>query len=93
MIKKNTQNNHDRLYKNSSNAEIFYASKGEYKATLTKSEYKKVDFKYDLINKNNNRRNRQRNIRWLNPPFSQTVSTNIEKRFLDLLDKHFPANN
>ena len=26
-------------------------------------------------------------------PFSQTVSTNVAKRFLDLLDKHFPPNN
>ena len=37
--------------------------------------------------------NRQRNIAWCNPPFSQAVSKNIAKRFLDLLDKHFPQIN
>ena len=35
----------------------------------------------------------KRNIKWFNPPFSQTVSTNVGKRFLNLLDKHFPPNN
>ena len=33
------------------------------------------------------------NIIWFNPPLSQTVSTNVTKRFLDLLDKYSPSNN
>ena len=45
--------------------------------------------KYNLENKNNSRWNRQRNVIWFNPPFSQT---NAAKRVLDLLDKHFPLN-
>ena len=40
--------------------------------------------------KNNNK---QGNIIWFSTQFSQKVSTNIAKRFLDLLDKHFPKNN
>ena len=83
----------DRLCRNSSNAEIFHASKIEYERALRKSGYKNVDFKYNLVHKNNNKRSRQRNIIWFNPPFSQAASTNIAKQFLDLLDKHFPQNN
>ena len=60
---------------------------------LYSSGCKNVDFKYNLVHKNNNKRSRQRNIIPFNPPFSQAVSTNIAKRFLNLLDKHFPQNN
>ena len=60
---------------------------------LYSSGYKNVDFKYNLVHKNNNKRSRERNIIQFNPPFSQAVSTNTAKRFLNLLDKHFPQNN
>ena len=83
----------NRLCRNSSNAVIFHASKVEYETALKNSWYKNVDFKYNLENKNNNRRNRQRNIIWFNPSFSQTVSTNVAKPFPDLLDKHFAPTN
>ena len=40
------------------------------------------------------RKNRQRNnILWYNPPFSKNFSTNIEHRFLTLVDKHFPKDH
>ena len=93
IIKKLPKTINDRLCRNSSNAEIFHASKIEYERALRKSGYKNVDFKYNLVHKNNNKRSRQRNIIWFNPPFSQAVSTNIAKQFLDLSDKHFPQNN
>ena len=50
------------MCRNSSNAEIFHASKIEYDAALKNSGYKNVDFKYILVNKNDNKRTRQRNI-------------------------------
>ena len=93
IIKKLQKTINDRLCRNSSNAEIFRASKIEYEAALKNSGYKNIDFKYNLAYKNNNKRNRQRNVIWFNPPFSQVVSTNVAKRFLDLLDKYFPQNN
>ena len=34
-------------------------------------------------------RNRKRNIIWYNPPYYKSVSTNIGRVFLNLLDKHF----
>ena len=36
--------------------------------------------------------NRNRNIIWFNPPFNKDVSTNVAKKFLDLLDKLFPKS-
>ena len=40
--------------------------------------------------KKTNNRKRKRNVLWYNPPFNAAVTTNIGKRFLDLIDKHFP---
>ena len=39
------------------------------------------------------RRNRQRNIIWYNPPFSNNVQTNIGRTFLKLVSKHFPRHH
>ena len=38
---------------------------------------------------NKKKRNRSRNVIWFNPPFSQSVKTNIGSKFLNLIDKHF----
>ena len=68
------------------------ALKVEYETALKTSGYENVDFKYNLVNKNN-WWNRQRNITWFNTPFSQTVLTNVAKRFLDLLNNYFSPYN
>ena len=39
------------------------------------------------------RRNRPQNIIWYNPPYSKKVETNIGKRFLSVIDLHFPKSN
>ena len=36
---------------------------------------------------------RTRKIIWFNPPFTQTVKTNVAKLFFRLLDKHFPKSH
>ena len=36
---------------------------------------------------------RKRKVIWFNPPFDQGVYTNIAKRFLCLIDKHFPKHH
>ena len=49
-----------------------------------------------IFNKKEHRkqkRNRSRNIIWFNPPFSSNVNTNVAKRFLNLLDMHFPKSS
>lgn len=38
-------------------------------------------------------RNRQRNITCFNPSLSRNVKTNVGKRFLSLIDHHFPKTN
>ena len=52
----------DRLSRNSSNADIFSSSKEEYETALKNSRYKNIDIIYIPQNKNDNRRNRQRNV-------------------------------
>ena len=90
VIKKLSKTLSNRLCRNSSNADIFHASKVEYETALKNSGYKNVDFKYNLVYKNNNKQSKQRNIIWFNPYRS---SFNVAKRFLDILDKHFLQNN
>ena len=36
---------------------------------------------------------RKRHITWFNPPFTSNVKSNIGKRFLTLIDQHFPKNH
>ena len=74
-------------------SEIFHASKVEYETKLKNSGYKNFDFKNNLEKKNDNSRNRKRNIKWFNAPFCQTVLAIVAKQFLDLTDKYFQANN
>ena len=56
--------------------------------TLTYSEKKQVDKQKEQATKKKKRR-----IIWFNPPYNQTVHTNIGKCFLALLDKHFPPQH
>ena len=37
--------------------------------------------------------NRQRRIIWFNPPYSRSVATNIGKKFLGLISRHFPKGS
>ena len=39
------------------------------------------------------KRNRKRNIIWSNPPYSKNVKTNVVRKFLQLIDKHFPKSS
>ena len=83
----------DGLSKNSSKKEIFDKAKAEYEKSLKDSGYDSVELNYNQNKQRESRRNRNRNIIWFNPPFSRTVSTNVAKRFLNLLDHHFPKTN
>ena len=38
-------------------------------------------------------KNKKRNIIWFNPPYSSNVTTNIDNKFLQILDKHFPKSH
>ena len=81
-----------KLIENSSNKTAFDASKNEYEEALYISGYKSnLEFQKGIKSERKNRR-RRRNIIWLNPPFSQTVKTNVARLFLHLLVKHFPRS-
>ena len=67
-------------------------SEGEYEKALRESGYKNVSLIYTDKKDVKQKRNRSRNIIWFNPPFNKNVSTNVAKRFLNLLDQHFPKS-
>ena len=65
---------------------------------MKKSGYK-YKLKYNPANKAaknenaNRKRRRKRNVTWFNPPYSENVTTNIGKKFLNLVDNCFPPEN
>ena len=84
-----------RLRNISSSKEVFDESCKIYQDALEQS-----GFKYKLSYEEGTeseakpvRRNRKRNIIWFNPPYSKSVTTNVGKEFLKLLDKHFPPHH
>ena len=84
-----------RLRMISSSKEIFEESAKEYQDALKRS-----GFKHKLTYEDNTGiaharkpKNRKRKVIWFNPPYSKSVSTNVGKEFLKLLDKHFPSHN
>ena len=66
-----------------------------YEVALHKSNYNgKLEYSPDNPRSTTTqKRKRQRNIIWFNPPFSKNVRSNIARDFLRLLDKHFPKAN
>ena len=81
------------LSNNSSNKQVFDMSKGEYEKVLRKSGYRNVNLIYIDRRDIKQKRNCHRSIIWFNPPFNKSVSTNVTKRFLNLIDQHFPKSN
>ena len=76
-----------RLSSLSSDENEFQKVKEHYQNALNNSGYKH-DLKFKLPQ---NRGRRQRNIIWFNPPFSQSVKTDIGRKFLWLVKKYFPS--
>ena len=68
-------------------------SKGEYEKALRESAYKNLSLIYTDQKDIKRKRNRSHNIIWFNPPFNKNVSTSVAKRFLNLIDQHFPKSN
>ena len=60
------------------------------KKALKDSGYNNVNRKYRARKEQKKKNNRTRKVIWFNPPYSKQVSTNIGKRFLNLLDQDFP---
>ncbi len=84
-----------RLSNISSNEEVFNSAKPEYEKALREAGHK-VNLKYEPKENNTNKEKqtqRKRKITWFNPPYSRHVKTNIGKKFLTLIDQHFPKDH
>ena len=83
-----------RLSKHSSSEKVFNESKSYYKDAFNKSGYKtQLKCKISSTSINHNNKNRKIKIIWFNPPYNQSVSTNVAQTFLKLIDKHFPHSH
>ena len=73
------------------NIESFNTNKHIYQNALNKSNFK-YHLKYNPA-ANSKTKTRKRKCIYFNPPFCQSVQTNIGKIFLKLIDKHFPEHH
>ena len=83
----------ERLSQNSSSEEIFNASKYEYEKALKNSRNQQTELIFNKKEERKHKRNLSLNIILFNPPFSRNATTDVAKRFLDLLDLNFPKTN
>ena len=68
--------NSDRLFRNSSNKEVFNTAKGEYEEALKRSGYSNISLLFHQSNTSHLKRQRHRNIIWFNPPHrAQSIQT------------------
>ena len=80
-----------RLSDLSCNEDELKKAKPLYENALKKSGYK-AEMKYETSENTNNGKG-HRKIIWSNPPFSQSMKTNIGKIFLKLVRKYFPRHH
>ena len=81
----------DRLSSLSCDEEAFNKSKNLYESALKDSGYQH-SLKFEP-QRSRKKRNRNRKVIWFNPPFSSHVKTDIGRKFLNLIDKHFPRGH
>ena len=95
IIKQIPRNISKRINEISSDKEIFENAAPFYNNALKASGYKEtIEFNTEKDReRHKDSRKRKRNIIWFNPPYNMRVQTNIAKKFLQLIDKHFPKNN
>ena len=75
----------------SSNKDIFDRAAPYYNNALSASGYsERIEYKTNTIPST---RRRSRNIIWFNLPYSINVKTNIAKKILNLMSKHFPKKH
>ena len=86
-----------RLSEISSDEETFKEAAAPYQEALQKSGYsytlKFTPPQQQSPESATNKRKRQRNIIWFNPPFSKNAQTNIGREFLNLIENCFPPNH
>ena len=96
ILKNLPKNIENRLSKISANEDIFNDAIPPYQATLDASEYDhKLTFDSNARDTNQRRKNnnRNRNVTWFNPPWSNSVKSNIGAQFLAILKETFPPTH
>ena len=78
----------------SCDANEFDKIKEVYNTSLKKSGFNEpISFVNPQIGSQSPPRQRKRQVIWYNPPYNDRVETNIGKKFLALLSKHFPPQH
>ena len=90
IIKQVPEMINDRISNLSCNAREFNRVKDIYQTALNASDFNK---ELEYRPKQNKKKSRKRRIIWFNPPFSDSVKTNIGKIFIGLIKKHFPRHH
>ena len=93
VIKQIPRGVNKRLSELSSTENEFNEAKADYERALRESGHKH-ELKF-IPKERNQRQNKKkkRKIFWYNPPYNSTVTTCIGKKFLSLVDKHFPKGS
>jgi len=70
----------------------FSKNKEAYNTAISKSGFQEeISYKpQSAAASRSKKRSRKRNILWFNPPFNSAVRTDIGRKFLNLIGKHFP---
>ena len=69
------------------------SSGNEHNIDSDETNLKQPSSSSENCNAEQTNKKRKRDILWFNPPFNSEVSTNIGKRFLELIDRHFPKGS
>lgn len=77
-----------RLSNLSTNEECFNSEAPVYQKALEESGYNHV-LKFEKERNSKRKRTRQRDITWFNPPYAKNITTNIGKKFLNIIDSSF----
>ena len=94
VLKQLPKNISKRVSGISSSKEIFDQAATYYNDALKASGYReKIEFQPPETAAKQESQKRKRKVIWLNPPHSMNVKTNIAKKFLQHVDKHFPVNH
>ena len=84
----------NRLIRLSKNRKTFNENICTYQNALNKSNFKhKLTYREDVNEQKKKNKNRSRKTIYFNPPFCQSVKTNVGKIFFELINKHFKGND
>ena len=83
----------NRLSRLSCDEATFKTISAPYQDALQRSNYDNILTYNEADPTTTNQRNRSRNIIWFNQPYTRNVKTNIGRKFLTLIDKHFTSNH